>query len=147
MSRKRAALTAAIFIFGVLDAAVAATPEARALLVKDHTRTCVPCRRALMAERQGKAAAASQPLHAFGSSRQARILRWSLAEYPDSQVGNWLDSLGHVTELMRRKGLTDYDAFRTTCLEKTGVSFCTVSASMSWPFTKINRNSPPSRGR
>lgn len=31
----------------------------------------------------------------------------------------------NVTGLMHRKGLTDYDAFRVTCLEKTGVSFCT----------------------
>ena len=31
----------------------------------------------------------------------------------------------NATELMRRKKLTDYDAFRVTCLEKTGVSFCT----------------------
>ncbi len=31
----------------------------------------------------------------------------------------------NVTELMKRKGLEDYDAFRVTCLEKTGVSFCT----------------------
>jgi aspartate/methionine/tyrosine aminotransferase len=31
----------------------------------------------------------------------------------------------NVTELMKRKGLNDYDAFRVTCLEKTGVSFCT----------------------
>jgi aspartate/methionine/tyrosine aminotransferase len=31
----------------------------------------------------------------------------------------------NVTELMRRKKLADYDAFRVACLEKTGVSFCT----------------------
>jgi aspartate/methionine/tyrosine aminotransferase len=31
----------------------------------------------------------------------------------------------NVTELMRRKGFTDYDTLRTTCLHQTGVSFCT----------------------
>ncbi len=31
----------------------------------------------------------------------------------------------NVTKLMQRKGLTNYDAFRTTVLHKTGVSFCT----------------------
>jgi aspartate/methionine/tyrosine aminotransferase len=31
----------------------------------------------------------------------------------------------NVTELMRRMKLTDYDAFRVACLQKTGVSFCT----------------------
>jgi len=31
----------------------------------------------------------------------------------------------NVTELMRAKGLSDYDAFRKTVLQATGVSFCT----------------------
>lgn len=31
----------------------------------------------------------------------------------------------NVTELMQRKGVTDYDTLRTTVLQKTGVSFCT----------------------
>lgn len=31
----------------------------------------------------------------------------------------------NVTELMKRKGFTDYDALRTTFLHQTGVSFCT----------------------
>jgi aspartate/methionine/tyrosine aminotransferase len=31
----------------------------------------------------------------------------------------------NVTELMQRKGFTDYDTFRTTVLQQTGVSFCT----------------------
>jgi aspartate/methionine/tyrosine aminotransferase len=31
----------------------------------------------------------------------------------------------NVTDLMTRKGLTDYDALRKACLHETGVSFCT----------------------
>ena len=31
----------------------------------------------------------------------------------------------NVTELMQRKGLTDYEQFRSTALQETGVSFCT----------------------
>jgi len=31
----------------------------------------------------------------------------------------------NVTELMARKGMTDYSQFRVACLEQTGVSFCT----------------------
>jgi aspartate/methionine/tyrosine aminotransferase len=31
----------------------------------------------------------------------------------------------NVTDLMKRKGMTDYDALRTTVLHQTGVSFCT----------------------
>ena len=49
----------------LLDAYVAGElPEAKALLVQDHTRECLPCRRALMAAREGRSAdgaAASAP--------------------------------------------------------------------------------------
>ena len=31
----------------------------------------------------------------------------------------------NVTEVMKRKNLTRYEAFRATCLKETGVSFCT----------------------
>jgi aspartate/methionine/tyrosine aminotransferase len=31
----------------------------------------------------------------------------------------------NVTELMKRKGIADYDTLRTSCLHQTGVSFCT----------------------
>jgi aspartate/methionine/tyrosine aminotransferase len=31
----------------------------------------------------------------------------------------------NVTELMKRKGITDYDTLRVSCLHQTGVSFCT----------------------
>lgn len=36
-------------------------PKDRALLVEDHTRECLPCRRALIAEREGRATPAHRP--------------------------------------------------------------------------------------
>jgi len=50
-----------------------ALPQARALLVKDHTQACVPCRRALMKAR------GAQPTTSVGSMRMARssLGRWT----------------------------------------------------------------------
>jgi ferric-dicitrate binding protein FerR (iron transport regulator) len=51
---------------------------ARALLLEDHTRSCVPCRRALREAREGHAAAASRPA-ARVSRPQNRAVWMSLA--------------------------------------------------------------------
>ena len=51
---------------------------ARALLLEDHTRSCVPCRRALREAREGHAAAASRPA-ARVSRPQNRAIWMSLA--------------------------------------------------------------------
>lgn len=53
-------------------------PPARALLFEDHTRSCVPCRRALREARQGHADSQVRPA-AVDRSRQVRLVWQSLA--------------------------------------------------------------------
>lgn len=52
-------------------------PSARALLVEDHTRSCVPCRRALREAREGHAKIESRP--AANRNRPTRLIWQSLA--------------------------------------------------------------------
>ena len=58
--------------------------DARRLLLEDHTRSCVPCRRALMTLREGKPLAVSPPVQTrrprFEARRAApRFGRWAMA--------------------------------------------------------------------
>jgi ferric-dicitrate binding protein FerR (iron transport regulator) len=54
-------------------------PAARALLVEDHTRNCVPCRRALREAREGQARQAVRPAVSNLSGRPNRLVWQSLA--------------------------------------------------------------------
>jgi ferric-dicitrate binding protein FerR (iron transport regulator) len=63
-----------------IPAYVAGTlPEARALLVGDHTRECVPCRRVLMEARGVEAPTSSKPLTSRRSRFAAPLLRVAAA--------------------------------------------------------------------
>ncbi|HEX8888545.1 MAG TPA: FecR domain-containing protein [Pyrinomonadaceae bacterium] len=56
--------------------------EARTLLVEDHTRECIPCRKALKAARDGRVQAvpAVQPAKKFaGTATHAPVWKWAIA--------------------------------------------------------------------
>jgi ferric-dicitrate binding protein FerR (iron transport regulator) len=69
---------------------------ARALLVEDHTRSCVPCRRALREAREGKAAQTHVPRKAANSN--SRVVWMSLAAVLAIALGFGLVTL--VQEMM-----------------------------------------------
>jgi len=61
-----------------------ALAEPKKVLLEDHTRECLPCRRALAAARQAKAAVAAAPARESSRPRSARgessgVRRWALA--------------------------------------------------------------------
>jgi len=65
-----------------IPAYVAGTlPEARALLVGDHTRECVPCRRVLMAVRSGETPKAQKRRHQARPLSQSTFLRVAAAVF------------------------------------------------------------------
>ena len=57
--------------------------EARQLLVEDHTRECIPCRKALKAARTGGAAQAAQPVRPAAKTERAAphtpVWKWAIA--------------------------------------------------------------------
>jgi hypothetical protein len=68
-------------------------PPARALLVEDHTRSCVPCRRALREAREGREKTAARPAAAATVSRM-RPVWMSLAALLILGLGTGLFLLG-----------------------------------------------------
>lgn len=56
-----------------------ALPTARKLLVEDHTRECLPCRKALNAARRGETAAPETPRSRRPATTSRPILKWAIA--------------------------------------------------------------------
>ena len=90
-------------------------PEGRALLVADHSRECVPCRRALKEARKAASAPAASPLQAPGAAR--RTARTASAARPAASTWQVWGRLAAVLVLVIGAafgGYYVYDYFDTT---------------------------------